>query len=156
MALPETDHPPWPAADCVRLTVDLVAGPANVRTVRKLLAAAARIVGATDFETFIIEVAVGEVLVRGRLLVRDRTGAVTLCAELSQSRCVVSVSEPDTGRQGGAPGNDQAEERLRWGLYIIAQLMDEVEIRPSAGKGQTSILRLVKHLGKDRNVGGGA
>lgn len=146
------DHPAWGTPDCVRLTVDFVADPPNVRTVRKLLAAAARIQGATDFETFIIEVAVGEVLVRGRLLAKGRTGAVSLWAELSQSRCVVSVSEPDTGQRAGAPGNDQAEERLRWGLYVIAQLMDEVEIRPSAGKGQTSVLRLVKHLGKDRQA----
>ena len=134
----------------MRLTLDFVADPANVRTVRKLLAAAARIEGATDFETFIIEVAVGEVLVRERLLAKDQCGALSLSAELSRRRCVVSVREPDTGRQGGTPGNDQAEERLRWGLYIIAQLMDEVEIRPAVGKGQTSILRLVKQLGKDR------
>ena len=134
----------------MRLTLDFVADPANVRTVRKLLAAAARIEGATDFETFVIEVAVGEVLVRERLLAKDQCGALSLSAELSRSRCVVSVREPDTGQQGGTPGSNQADERLRWGLYIIAQLMDEVEIRPSAGKGQTSILRLVKQLGKDR------
>ena len=138
----------------MRLTLDFVADPANVRTVRKLLAAAARIEGATDFETFIIEVAVGEVLVRERLLAKDQCGALSLSAELSRSRCVVSVREPDTGQQGGTPGSNQADERLRWGLYIIAQLMDEVEIRPSAGKGQTSILRLVKQLGKDRLANG--
>ena len=138
----------------MRLTLDFVADPANVRTVRKLLAAAARIEGATDFETFVIEVAVGEVLVRERLLAKDQCGALSLSAELSRSRCVVSVREPDTGQQGGTPGSNQADERLRWGLYIIAQLMDEVEIRPSAGKGQTSILRLVKQLGKDRLANG--
>ena len=148
------DHSEWRAPDCVRLTLDFVADPANVRTVRKLLAAAARIEGATDFETFIIEVAVGEVLVRERLLAKDQCGALSLSAELSRSRCVVSVREPDTGQQGGTPGSNQADERLRWGLYIIAQLMDEVEIRPSAGKGQTSILRLVKQLGKDRLANG--
>jgi anti-sigma regulatory factor (Ser/Thr protein kinase) len=134
----------------VRLTLDFVADPANVRTVRKLLAAAARIEGATDFETLTIEVAAAEVLVRERLLAKDRTGALFLSADLSRSRCVISVREPDTGHLGGTPGNGQAEERLRWGLYIIAQLMDEVEIRPSGGKWQTSILRLVKQLGKNR------
>ena len=150
VALAEMHHPAWTVSDCVRLTVDFVADPANVRAVRKLIAAAARIEGATDFETLAIEVAVGEVLVRGRLLARDRIGAVSLSTELSHSRCVVSISEPNTPQHAGTPGNDQADERLRWGLHIIAQLMDEVEIRPSPGKGQTSILRLVKQLGKDR------
>jgi anti-sigma regulatory factor (Ser/Thr protein kinase) len=144
------DYPAWVAPDGVRLSVDFVADPANVRTVRKLLAAAARIEGATDLEAFFIEVAVGEVLVRGRVLDKGGIGTVSLRAELSRRRCVVSVSEPDRGQQGGAETNEHADERLRWGLHVIAQLMDEVEIRPAVRKGQASELRLVSQLGKDR------
>ena len=147
------DHPASAAPECVRLTLDFIADPASVRTVRKLVAAAAQIEGATDFETFSIEVAVGEVLVRRRLLDKGRIGAVSLRADLSQIQCVVSVSEPDREQQGSSQANDHGDERLGWGLHVIAQLMDEVEIRPSAGKGQTSELRLVKHLGKGRSCG---
>ena len=123
------DHPEWVAPDGVRLSIDFVADPANVRTVRKLLAAAARIEGATDLEAFFIEVAVGEVLVRGRLLDKGGIGTVSLRAELSRRRCVVSINEPDRGQQGGAQTNEHADERIRFLKKILGEGSKDAEGR---------------------------
>jgi anti-sigma regulatory factor (Ser/Thr protein kinase) len=130
------------------VTVDFVTNPATVRMVRKLGAAASRIEGATDLEAFLIEVAIGEVLAQGRSEHNGEAGSVTMRMELTRSRFIVSVTEHDSARQRAMPTNVHADYELGWGLYIIAQVMDEVEIRNSVG--QTSELRLVKRLGENR------
>ena len=132
------------------VTVDFITGPATVRMVRKIAAAASRIEGATDLEAFLIEVAIGEVLAHGWSWDHGEAGSVTMRMELTRSRFIVSVTEHDTARQRDMPTNVHADYGLGWGLYIIAQVMDEVEIRQSARKGQASELRLVKRLGEDR------
>jgi hypothetical protein len=68
--------------------------------------------------------------------------------ELTRSRFIVSVTEQDSARKRDIPTNMRAEYGLGWNLYIIAQVMDEAEIRHSVG--QASELRLVKRLGEDR------
>ena len=130
------------------VTVDFVTNPATVRMVRKLAAAASRIEGATGFEAFLIEVAIGEVLTQGWSWENTEAGSVTMRMELTRGRFIVSVTGHETARQRDMPTNMHADSGLGWGLYIIAQLMDEVEIRHSVR--QTSELRLVKRLGEDR------
>ena len=131
------------------MTVDFAADPATVRMVRKLAAAASRIEGATDLEAFLIEVAIGEVLAHGWSRDNGEAGSVTMRMEVTRSRFIVSVTEHDSARRRDMPTNVPVDYGLGWGLYVIAQVMDEVEIRQSARKGQASELRLVKRLGED-------
>jgi hypothetical protein len=130
------------------VTVHFVTNPATVRMVRKLAAAASRIEGATDLEVFLIEVAIGEVLVQGLSWDNGEARSITMRMELTRSRFIVSVTEQDSARQRDMPTNTHADYGLGWSLYIIAQVMDEVEIRHSVGR--PSELRLVKRLGEDR------
>jgi len=132
------------------VTVDFVTDPATVRLVRKLAAAASRIEGATDLEAFLIEVAIGEVLARGRPWDNGEAGSVTMRMELTRSRFIASVTGHDSSRQRDMATDGHADSGLGWGLYVIAQVMDEVEIRQSSRKGLASELRLVKRLGEDR------
>jgi anti-sigma regulatory factor (Ser/Thr protein kinase) len=132
------------------LTLEFSAAPAAVRLVRKLVAAAARIEGASELEAHLIEVAIGEVLAHGWSWDNGEAASVTMRMELMRSRFIVSVTEHDTARQRDMPTNVHADYGLGWGLYVIAQVMDEVEIRQSTRKGQASELRLVKRLGEGR------
>ena len=128
------------------LTIVLSADPAAVRLVRKLLAAAARIEGAADLEAHLIEVAVGEALARGP--VGGNGGASAVTAELRGSRFIVSITEdPDTPRHANVPADPGDDDALGWGLYVIAQVMDEVEVRQPVKRSRTRELRLVKRIG---------
>ena len=134
------------------VTFDFITDPATVRMVRNLAAAASRIEGATDLEAFLIAVAIGEVLAQERSWDNGEAGSVTMRMELARGRFIASVTGHDSARQRDIPTNADADHGLAWGLYVIAQVMDEVEIRQPSRKGQVSELRLVKRLGEDRLV----
>jgi len=130
------------------LTLALATEPAVLRLVRKLLAELVRIAGGSDSEADDVELAAGEVLANAyqhayaqgagpvlveiafappalQLLIRD-DGAPLL------SRPTIPLSPP-AGRSGR-------------GLYMVGQLMDEVEvIHPCRGNRGTAV-RVVKQL----------
>jgi anti-sigma regulatory factor (Ser/Thr protein kinase) len=130
------------------LTIELSADPATVRLVRKLVGTAARIEGASELEAHLIEVAVGEGLAHGTESENGEPGSVTVGVDLRGGRFIVSIA-----RQRSAPGlidmpaDSRDDYAIGWGLYIIAQVMDEVEIRQPVKRGQTLELRLVKRIG---------
>ena len=131
------------------LTIEFSAAPAMVRQVRKLVATVARIEGASELEAHFIEMAVGEVLVLGRSASGNGAlGSVTVSVELRGGRFIVSVAgHSDVPRQGGMPAEPDDDYAIGWGLYIIAQVLDEVEVRTPVKRGQTPELRLMKRLG---------
>lgn len=128
-------------------TIELSSNPAAVRLVRKLLAAAARIEGAADLEAHLIEVGVGEALALESA--GDNTGdsTVTLAVELHGGRFIVSIAEAADRKRANVPGGAGDNGALGWGLYVIAQVMDEVEVRRPVKKGRAPQLRLVKRIG---------
>jgi anti-sigma regulatory factor (Ser/Thr protein kinase) len=131
------------------LRVESNAGPATVRLIRKLVAAAARVEGVPDLEAHLIEVAIGEVLAHGRSE-RENTapGPVTMSVEFHGGRLIVSVAERrHAPRQIDMPADSEDDYALGWGLYIISQVMDEIEIRQPVKRGHTAELRLVKRFG---------
>lgn len=134
---------------CFIFKVESNAGPATVRLVRKLVAAAARIEGVPDLEAHLIEVAIGEVLAHGRSdPANDAPGPVTMSVEFREGRFIVRVAERrHAPRQADMPADHEDDYALGWGLYVIAQVMDEVEVRQPVKRGQTPELRLVKRLG---------
>ncbi len=131
------------------LTIELRAEPATVRLVRKLLAAAARFEGASELEAHLIEVAVGEVLASGRSGNENSvSGSVSVNVELRGDRFIVSIAKDrDAPTQTSIHGDPEDDYALGWGLHVIAQVMDEVEIRQPVKTGQTLELRLVKRIG---------
>ena len=131
------------------LTIELRTDPAAVRLVRKLLAAVARIEGAADLEAHLVEVAVGEALARGSIGTNCGSSTVAVAVELSGGRIIVSIAEEraDTLRRAHVSGDDADDGALGWGLYVIAQVMDEVEVRRPVKRGRTPELRLVKRIG---------
>ena len=131
------------------LRVESNAGPATVRLVRKLVAAAARIEGVPDLEAHLIEVAIGELLAHGGSEGEDGApGPVSMSVEFRGGRFIVSVAERRYApRQIDMPADPEDDRALGWGLYVIAQIMDEVEIRQPVKRGHIAELRLVKRFG---------
>ncbi len=130
------------------LTIELSAHAAAVRLVRKLLAAAARIEGAAELEAHLIEVAVGEALALGSVGGNAGGSAVTVAVEHRGGRFIVSITDDaDTPRHADLPADSGDDGALGWGLYVIAQVMDEVELRQPVKRGRTPELRLVKRIG---------
>jgi anti-sigma regulatory factor (Ser/Thr protein kinase) len=130
------------------LTIELSGHAAAVRLVRKLLGEAARIEGATDLEAYLIEVAVGEALALGSAGDPFGVSAVRVAVEYRGGRFVVSITEDaGTRRPAKQPADSDDEGALGWGLYVIAQVMDEVELRQPVRRGRTPELRLVKRIG---------
>src|SRR5262249_34574135 len=110
---------------------------------------AARIEGVPDLEAHLIEVVIGEVLAHGRSE-RENSGPgpVSMTVEFREGRLIVSVAERrHAPRQIDMPADSEDGYALGWGLYVIAQVMDEIEIRQPVKKGHTAGLRLVKRFG---------
>ena len=131
------------------LTIQLSAEPAAVRLVRKLLANAARIEGASELEAHQIEVAVGEALAQG-VSFRGHDGAdsVTVSAKLRAGRFIGSFAWNHVAARSISVRDGRGDEGvLGWGLLVIAQVVDEVEIREPFKSGQMPRLRLVKRIG---------
>jgi anti-sigma regulatory factor (Ser/Thr protein kinase) len=136
------DHVGW------KLAIELSADPAAVRLVRKLIAAAARIEGAADLEAHLIEVAVGEALARGSVGNKRGASAVTVAVEHRGGRFIVPITEDaETPRHDNVAADSGDDDALGWGLYVIAQVMDEVEVRQPVTRARAPELRLVKRIG---------
>jgi anti-sigma regulatory factor (Ser/Thr protein kinase) len=132
-----------------KLTIELSADPAAVRLVRKLLAAAARFEGASDLDAHLIEVAIGEALARGPVGYNCGASAVTVAVEHRGGRFIVSITEDaETPRHADGAADARDDEALGWGLYVIAQVMDEVEVRRPVRRARAPELRLVKRIGQ--------
>ncbi len=130
------------------LTIELSADPATIRLVRKLVSTAAQIEGASELDAHLIEVAVGEVLAHRFCSGNGETGSVTVGVEQRGGRFIVSFTEHRTApRQIDLPTDPGDDDALGWGFYVIAQVMDEVEIRQPVERGQMPEMRLVKRIG---------
>lgn len=134
---------PWK----LRMHVDT--DPHALRIVRKLLGAMARIEGAKDKDMHLIEVAVGEVLANTRLhAYRNGIGPIEVTTEFDGTRFAVTIrnhGEPVSG-QPVIPESRSGQDARGWGLYMIGQIMDEVEIVQLPSHELGTAVRMVKLL----------
>jgi len=130
-------------------TIQLETDPNVIRAVRKVIAATARIGGARDADARLIELSVGEALANARFhAYQSGVGpievTVTLDGELF-SVLIQNKGKPVT-RGPRVPDTLEPLESQRWGLYLLGQIMDEVEITRSTLDDRGTAIRMSKRL----------
>lgn len=130
------------------LTLRLVTGPQVLRIVRKVVSSAAVAEGASAADAFDVEVAVGEALANAHLHAYGGTGGpIKIQMEFDGLRLITTLSdrgEPVT-EQPAVPQTLPAQGQGR-GLYLVGQLMEEVEVIPSKSRRRGIAIRMVKLL----------
>jgi anti-sigma regulatory factor (Ser/Thr protein kinase) len=130
-------------------TVKLETDPLVIRVVRKVIAATARIGGAAEVEARLIEFSVGEALANARLHAYQN-GIGPIEAAVTQDHEMFSVMIQNEGKQvtrdRGAVDTRDVQEAQGWGLYLIGQVMDEVEITRSELGDHGTAIRMTKRL----------
>jgi anti-sigma regulatory factor (Ser/Thr protein kinase) len=130
-------------------TLQLETDPHVIRAVRKVIAASARIGGAGDADARLIELSVGEALANARFHayksgVGPIEATVTLDGEMF-SVTIQNAGKPVT-RGSQLPDTLEPPESQRWGLYLLGQIMDEVEITRSTLDDRGTAIRMSKRL----------
>jgi anti-sigma regulatory factor (Ser/Thr protein kinase) len=130
-------------------TVQLATDPHVIRAVRKVIAATARIGGARDADARLIELCVGEALANARFHAY-RSGVGPIEATVSLDGEMFSVTIQNEGkpvtRSAQVPDTLDPPESQSWGLYLLGQIMDEVEITRSTLDDRGTAIRMSKRL----------
>ena len=132
-----------------RFTISLSTAPEEQRMARRLVAAAAREVGADARTALDLEVAVGEAMANAHIHAYGgrRPGKIRL--DLQFDGAAMSVAIHDSGRPvAGAPEVPAAlppPGRGR-GLYLIGRLMDEARLVHPDRRGRGTMLLMRKRL----------
>jgi anti-sigma regulatory factor (Ser/Thr protein kinase) len=137
-------------------TIQLETDPEVIRTVRKVIAAAARIGGARDVDARLIELSVGEALANARFHAYENgvgpiEATVTLGREMF-SVMIQNAGKPVTSR-APVPETLDPTESQNWGLYLLGRTMDEVEITRSTLDDRGTAIRMSKRLTAQPRVG---
>jgi anti-sigma regulatory factor (Ser/Thr protein kinase) len=129
------------------MRLDFDADPLTMRMARKQVGAAARAVGADEYDAGRIELAVAEALANVYAHAYGRAaGPVGVEIAYEPGRLCVTVQ--DAGRRLGTPFEprfpDPPDPRLGtgYGLYIIKELMDEAELAHAGPGGHGTAVRM--------------
>lgn len=138
-----SEHESW------GFTVQLETDPHVIRTVRKVIAAAARIGGARDADARLIELSVGEALANARShAYQGGVGSIEAVVTLEDETFSVTIQnegKPVT-RSAQVPDTLDPPESQSWGLYLLGRIMDEVEITRSTLDDRGTAIRMSKRL----------
>jgi len=138
-----SEHGSW--GFTVKLETDLHV----IRAVRKVIAAAARIGGARDTDARLIELSVGEALANARFhAYQGGVGPIEATVMLDGEMFSVTIQnegKPVT-RGSQVPDTLEPPESQSWGLYLLGQIMDEVEITRSTFDDRGTAIRMSKRL----------
>ena len=127
-------------------TVQLKTDPLAIRVVRKVIAATARIGGAPDVDARLIELSVGEALANARLhAYQNGVGPIEVAVTLDREMFSVMIQNEGEVVTRGHPAPDTVDGQA-WGLYLIGQMMDEVEIMRSEIGDHGTAIRMSKRL----------
>jgi anti-sigma regulatory factor (Ser/Thr protein kinase) len=130
-------------------TVQLKTDPQVIRAVRKVIAATARIGGAGDADARLIELSVGEALANARFhAYQSGVGPIEATVRLDGEMFSVTIQnegKPVT-RSAQVPDMLEPPESQTWGLYLLGQIMDEVEITRSKLDDRGTAIRMGKRL----------
>lgn len=137
------------------LTIRVYSEPPAMRTVRKLVNSAARMVGASDQEAYDFEVAVGEAVTNAYLHAYNGKTEGEIEVDLGYDGKAFIVSVHDGGKPVTGsitvPRNPPPRGQGR-GLYLIGQLMDEVEIVQPDRNGRGVAVRMSKNLRQNHHT----
>lgn len=132
------------------ITIRLYSHPEALRTLRKLVDAAAQSVGASEADAFDLEVAVGEAVTNAYVHAYGgrRKGKVEVDIGFDGTNFLVAVHD------SGKPVTDKITIPARLpepgrggrGLYLIGKLMDGVEIIHPDRRGRGTAVKMVKRL----------
>lgn len=130
-------------------TIQLETDPHVIRAVRKVIAATARIGGARDADARLIELSVGEALANARFhAYQSGVGPIEAAVALDGEMFSVTIQnegKPVT-RDSQVPNTLEPPESQGWGLYLLGQIMDEVEITRSQLDDRGTGIRMSKRL----------
>jgi anti-sigma regulatory factor (Ser/Thr protein kinase) len=138
-----SEHESW------GFTIRLETDPHVIQAVRKVIAATARLGGARDTDARLIELSVGEALANARFHAYQN-GVGPIEATVRQDGETFSVTIQNEGkpvtRGSQVPDTLEPPESQGWGLYLLGQIMDEVEITRSTLDDRGTAIRMSKRL----------
>lgn len=130
-----------------KLSVHLATELPALRAVRRLVASACRNEGGTEIESGLVEMSVGEAMANARLhAYANGIGPIMVDIEYDRPEMTVSVhndGSPVTDRST-VPDALPEQESRGWGLYVIGQAMDEVEIQRNPDTDRGTLIRMRK------------
>lgn len=132
------------------LTIRVYSHPEALRTVRKLVNAAARSLRATEQDAYDLEVAVGEAVTNAYVhAYGGRTkGKIEIDLGFDGTSFLVSVHDSGKPVTGQITVPERLPERGKGGrgLYLIGQLMDTVKIVHPDRRGRGTAVTMTKRL----------
>lgn len=130
-----------------KLSMHLTTAIPALRAARRLVASACRNEGGTEIESGLVEMSVGEALANARFhAYANGIGPVMVDLEYDRPEMTVSVhndGSPVTDRSPVPEALPELESR-GWGLYVIGQAMDEVEIQRNPQTDRGTLVRMRK------------
>jgi len=137
------------------LTIRVYSEPTAMRTVRKLVNSAARMVGGSEQEAYDLEVAVGEAVTNAYLHAYEGKPEGKIDVDLGYDGKAFLVSVHDGGKPVTAAitvPQSPPERGHGRGLYLIGQLMDEVQIVQPDRDGRGVAVRMSKQIRRNHHT----